>query len=156
MPDFAVAGTYNSMWPQVEHQFMLGLSLNIPIQLGARRGGVEEANAALARAKAVHDGALDGVRVDVHQAWVRLEQAIAQAELYGDRILPAARRQVVAAQAGYETGRGTFSDIMAAEGRLRSFERDQADALADTWRRRAALDRAAGVLPELQADGGLR
>jgi len=147
LPDFSVAGSYNSMWPQLEHQFMLGLSLNIPIQIGARRGAVDAASAALARAQALHAGQLDGVRVEVREAWVRLEEAIAQAALYRERILPAARRQVAAAEAGYQSGRDSFSDMMAAEGRLRSFEREYEQTLANTWRRRAALARATGGAP---------
>jgi outer membrane protein TolC len=154
MPDFSVAGTYNSMWPQLEHQFMFGLSLNIPIQIGARVGGVEEASAALARARAVHAGQLDGVRVEVREAWVRLEEAIAQVALYRDRILPASRQQVAAAEAGYQSGRDSFSDIMAAERRLRSFEGEYEEALANTWRGRAVLARATSVAPQPQAGGG--
>jgi cobalt-zinc-cadmium efflux system outer membrane protein len=153
LPDFSIAGTYNSMWPQFEHQFMVGVSLNIPIQMGSRRAGVEQANAALARAQTDHVGKTDDVRVEVREARVRLQDAIAQVALYRDRILPAAHRQIAAAETGYMSGRDSFSEMIASERRLRSFERQHDEALANTWRRRAAYIRAAGV-PSLQTTAG--
>lgn len=155
LPDFSVMGTFNSMWPKLEHQLMVGLALNIPLQLGARRAGVDEASAALAQARSMHAERLDAVQVEVRAAWVRLEEALVQAALYRDRILPAARRQVAAAEAGYQSGRDDFSDLMRAERRLRSFERAYAEALADTWRRQASLARTVGVAPQ-SARGGAR
>ncbi len=156
LPDFSVSGAYSSMWPQLDHQFMVGLSVNIPIQFDARRGGVDEANAALARAQSIHAKLLDIVSVEVRQTWVLLENAVALAALYRDRILPAARRQIVAAEAGYASGHNSFSDIMTAQRRLRTFEQDYAEALANTWQRRAAFARAVGTSPDLFASGGER
>jgi outer membrane protein TolC len=155
-PDISISGTNSTMWPQPEHQLMLGLSLNIPLGLGARRAGVDQASAALARARAMHADEQDRVAVDLRQAWLGLEEAIAQAGLYQDRILPAARRQVSAAEAGYLSGRESFSELVTAERRLRSFEQAHAEALAQTWRSRAALDRAAGQRAEPSAPGGAR
>jgi outer membrane protein TolC len=155
-PDFSFGVAYNSMWPQLEHQFMLGFSLNIPIQLGARRGGVNEATAALARAESLQAERRSAVNVEVRQAWVRFDEALAQIAVYRDQILPAARRQIEAAEAGYTSGRNSFSDIMSAQRQLRRFEQAYAEALADTWRRRAALTRAAGTASGQPAEGGVR
>jgi outer membrane protein TolC len=148
LPDFTLGGTYNSMWPAPEHQFMLGLSANIPIQLGAKRGAVDEANAALARAKADHAQQLIAVRVELREARIHLVEALAQAKLYTDRILPTARRQVAAAEAGYQSGRDSFSDIMVAERQLRTFEQEYEEALANTWSQQALFNRATGLPPE--------
>jgi outer membrane protein TolC len=38
-PDFGAGATYNSMWADSEHRFMLGVSINVPLQLGRRGGG---------------------------------------------------------------------------------------------------------------------
>jgi outer membrane protein TolC len=156
LPDFALMGTYNSMMPMPEHRFMFGVSLNIPLQIGAKRGGVDQAKAALARTQSLHLSQVDGVRVELTQAWVRLEEAIAEASLYEERILPAARSQVAAAEAGYQSGRDDFSDLMAAERRLRSLERQYEESLAKTWTRRALLARAAGVAPNTLSEGGAK
>ena len=44
-PDVTVSTSYNSMWDTPEHRWMVGLSFNLPVQLGRRRGAVEEASA---------------------------------------------------------------------------------------------------------------
>ncbi len=155
-PDFSFGVAYNSMWPQLEHQFMLGFSLNIPIQLDARRGGVNEATAALARAESLQAERRSAVNVEVRQTWVRFDEALAQVAVYRDQVLPAARRQIEAAEAGYTSGRNSFSDIMSAQRQLRRLEQAYAEALADTWRRRAALNRAAGTASGQPAEGGVR
>jgi outer membrane protein TolC len=154
LPDFTLGGSYNSMWPAPAHQFMLGLSLNLPIQVGAKRGAVDEAKAGLARAQADHAQQLDEVRVELREARIHLEEALAQAQLYTDRILPLARRQVAAAEAGYQSGRDSFSDIMGAERRLRSFEQEYEEALASTWSRMALFNRATGLPPQSTTKGG--
>ena len=155
-PDFSLGAAYNSMWPQLEHQFMMGFSLNIPIQLGARRGGVNEASAALASAESLQAERRSAVDVEVRQALVRFAEALAQVAVYRDQVLPAARRQIEAAEAGYTSGRNSFSDIMSAQRQLRHFEQAYAEALADTWRRRAALTRAAGTALGQPAEGGVQ
>jgi outer membrane protein TolC len=96
------------------------------------------------------------VNVEVRQAWVRFDEALAQIAVYRDQILPAARRQIEAAEAGYTSGRNSFSDIMSAQRQLRRFEQAYAEALANTWRRRAAITRAAGTASGQPAEGGVR
>ena len=155
-PDFSVAAAYSTMWPQAEHPLMMGLSVNIPIQLGARRAGLEQASARLAWAESEQAEQLKSVDVDVRQALVLFEESVALAVVYRDRILPAARSQIEAAEAGYINGRNSFSDIMTAQRRLRSFEQEYAEALANTWRRRALLTRAVGSAPQQLDEGGVQ
>ena len=45
---------------------------------------------------------------------------------------------------------------MIAQRRLRTFEREYAETLADTWRRRASLARAVGTDPRQPTEGGAR
>ena len=96
------------------------------------------------------------MNVQVRQAFVRLKEAVAQVAVYRDQLLPAAHRQIEAAEAGYMTGRNNFSDIMTAQCRLRTFEQEYAEALADTWRRRASLTRAVGAAPPQLVEGDAR
>jgi outer membrane protein TolC len=153
-PDFSLAGTYNAMGSQPEDRLMIGLSLDIPIQLGARQGRVEQARAALDLARSRLAERLDAVGVEVRQARVRLEEAFAQVALYREQILPAARRHIAAAEAGYASGRNSFSDIMVAGRQLSTFEEEYAEALASTWRRRAAIERAVGTRAHVLEGGG--
>lgn len=155
-PDLAISGSYNSMWPHPEHQLMLGFSLEIPLHRGRVRAVVDEASARLARAEAEHEAHLESVRVEVHEALLGLEEALAREALTGERLLPVARQRLSAAEAGYRSGHGDFSDLVEAERRLRAFELEHEEALADTWRRRACLARAAGASLLTNEDGGPR
>jgi outer membrane protein TolC len=156
LPDFGVSGTYNSMWASMEHRFMVGLSLNLPIHFGALAGRVTEASAVQAQAHAAHAAMQDTVRVEVQQSWARFTEALAQLSLYRDRILPAARQQVVAVEAEVETGRSPFASLMAVQSEVQSLERAHVRALSMTWRRHAALERAVGTDPMRGAQGGVR
>jgi outer membrane protein TolC len=72
--------------------------------------------------------------------------------LYRNRILPAARDQIAAARAGFETGANSMLSLIDAERSLRSAELNYHQALADANSRRAELDRALGRMPFTEAD----
>lgn len=152
-PDFGVMGSYNSMWTMPEHQWMVGLSLDIPLQLGRRRGAVEEAEARIAQAKAELRSVSDEIRVDVETARQRLIEAGHVVHLYRDRLLPAARAQIDAARSGYVTGQTGFQALIDSERSLRNVELNFQEALAALGQRRAELVRALGRLPGAMNEG---
>ena len=49
-PDIGVMGSYNSMWMETPHQYMVGVSVNVPIYFGKRKAAVDEAQANVLRA----------------------------------------------------------------------------------------------------------
>jgi hypothetical protein len=67
--------------------------------------------------------------------------------LYHSRLIPAAHDQVRAALAGFETGQGSFLDLIEAERNQRTVELEYEETLADSYRRRAELARALGTWP---------
>lgn len=152
-PDFGVMASYNSMWADYQHQWMLGVSMNVPVQLGARRAAVSQAEARIAQVKATMAGVGDEIRVAVEQARQRLLEAFAVVALYDERLLPAARAQIDAARAGYVTGRGSFQALIDAERSLRNFEIGYQETLAALGERRAELLRALGRVPGLMQLG---
>jgi outer membrane protein TolC len=154
-PDFEVMGSYDSMWAMPEHQWMLGIGLNIPLQRGRRHAAVEEAEAMAARARNADRTLRDRIRVEVERAAVRVHEGIHVLQLVQDRLLPAARDQVDAALAGFVTGRNAFLAVIEAEKNLRAVELNLHRARADLARRIAALDRAVGRVPGL-SNGGAR
>jgi len=155
-PDFVFSGTYNSMWPELEHRFMLGLALQVPVQQSRVQGRRDQASAARARLQMERAARLDEVGVEVEQARVALEESFQVLSLLEHRLLPVTRSRVEAAQAAYETGRGSFGDWMDAQRRLRTVEGELDEALANTWRCRAQLDRAVGTVPLAMARGGAK
>jgi len=148
-PDLGVMGEYNSMWNETEHRWMLGVSLNLPIQIKSRRGSVDQANAELGRARADFESWSDEVRAEVDQSRQRVLEAQHVLTLYQKRLLPAAKAQIEAARAGYETGRNSFQALIDSERSLRTLEIQYEEALTTFGQRGAELSRALGQTPGL-------
>jgi len=143
-PDFGVATSYNSMWQAKEHRWTAGVSLNLPVQVGARRGAVDEAEARLLEEQYELRVVADEVRVEVESARQRLLEAQHVVRLYRGRLLPAARAQIEAARIGYETGRNTFQALIDAERSVRTLDIEYQRALAQLGQRQAELERVVG------------
>ncbi len=148
-PDVTVSTSYNSMWDAPEHRWMVGLSFNLPVQLGRRRGAVDEANAMRAQYEAEAARMSDAARTQVVVVLKRLEEANHVLHIFEERLLPIARQQVDAARAAFISSHSPFVSVIDAEKNLRGVELDQEMAEADYDRRRAELDRALGRIPGL-------
>ena len=146
-PDVSVSTSYNSMWDTLEHRWMVGLSFNLPIQLGRRAGAVEEANAARAGFDSDVVALTDKARAEVSVALKRLGESAHVLHLYEERLIPVARDQVAAARAGFIASRNDFVAVIGAEKNLRTVELEDQMARAELDRRRAELDRALGRIP---------
>jgi outer membrane protein TolC len=146
-------GEYNSMWRETQHRWMLGVSVNVPIQIKSRRGAVDQANAELSQARADFEGLSDEVRTQVDQSRQRVLEAQHVLTLYQKRLLPAAQAQIEAARAGYETGRNSFQALIDSERSLRTLEIQYEEALATFGQKGAELSRALGQTPGLPEGG---
>ncbi len=148
-PDVTVSTSYNSMWDMPEHRWMVGLSFNLPVQLGRRRGAVDEASAMRAQYDADVARMSDMARTQVVVALKQLEEAGHVLHIFEERLLPIARQQVDAARAAFISSQAPFVSVVDAEKNLRGVELDQQVAQADYDRRRGELDRALGRTPGL-------
>jgi outer membrane protein TolC len=148
-PDLDVMAAYDSMQVMPEHRWMVGIAVNVPLQLGRRRAAEDEAVARAARARAEDSRARDAIRVEVTSACRRVEEARLVIDVYRDRLLPASRDQVAAAQAGFTAGRNDFLALIAAERTLRTVELRFLTAKAELHRRLAQVDRVVGRIPGL-------
>lgn len=152
-PDVGVMAQYNPMWAMPEHRWMVGVAVNLPLQLGRRRAAVDEAEAQRARLQREEARQLDDVRVDVQRAVLRLREAIGVARLYRTRLLPAARDEVNAARAGFVAGQNPFNTLVQAEKNLRDVELDALKAESSVDLQQAELDRAVGRVAGLSHQG---
>lgn len=146
-PDLGVMGSYNSMWTDTEHRFMVGVSVSLPVRRERFEALRAEAEARLAQARSELAGLEAEVRSQVRSAATRFTEAHHLLEIYESRLLPASRDQIQAARAGYESGQTGFLGILEAERSLRRAELGYHETLAGLHRRRAELDRALGRLP---------
>ena len=147
-PSVSVMGTYNSMWAQAQHQFMVGAGISIPLQVRSLRGGVNEAEAQRRAARHRREAVDDAIEVERAAARHQLDEAHHVVALHAERLLPAGRARVEAAQVGYETGANDFSAVIEAERELRKIELDYHRALASLADKQAELDYAIGVPPK--------
>lgn len=147
LPDFTLVGTYNGIHQESDLQPFVGLQMNLPLQLGRRRAALAEAEARFEVARSERLALEDETRFAVQSGLGRLIEARNVAQLFRDRLLPAAEDQVVAARSGFETGRNSFLALIDAERNLRDVELGHERALTDVARRRAELDRASGRIP---------
>ena len=150
LPDLTLMGAYDTIWQERDLQPFVGVQVNVPLRLERRRAALDEAHARLARAESERDGLEDQVRFAVESGVDRLEEARHVLRLYESHLLPAARDQVEAARAGFETGRNSFLALIEAERNLRTTRFGREEALADVSRRSAELARAVGRIPGLR------
>ncbi|MFQ5526919.1 MAG: TolC family protein [Thermoanaerobaculia bacterium] len=146
-PDFQAMASFNSMWNESDHRWMVGAGINIPLNRDRVRASVAETEAHLAGAVAGRQALEDTIRSEVQQAYDRLEEARHVLELYESRLLPATKDQVHAALAGFRASRNSFLALIEAERNQRNVRLEYERALADAWQRRAALDRLMGRFP---------
>jgi outer membrane protein, heavy metal efflux system len=152
-PDFEATTSFNSMWGNSEHRWMVGVGINLPIRRDRLRAASAEAAAALKQAQSERAALEDTIRTEVYVARERLVEAEHVVELYRSRLLPASGDQIRAARAGFETGQNSFLALIEAERNQRTVALDYEQALAEYHSSLARLDRALGRIPGLGRPG---
>lgn len=147
LPDLGVFARYDRFWDERELRSVVGLEVEMPLQLDRRRAALAEARAELARAKSERARSEDTVRLDVVTAAERLREAHHLHALARERLVPAARDRAIAARATYETGQESFATWIDAERGRRTAELALETTLVNLSRRQAELERALGRLP---------
>lgn len=146
-PDLSLRGSYSSLWNEPGYRWMAGIAVNLPVWRDRLASQRAEAGARLARAQAELAATEDRIRAEVRNAAIEVQEAQHLLEIFGTRLLPAARDQVQAARSAFETGRGSFLGVIDAERSLRDIELGREQAVADLHRKLAELDRAMGRPP---------
>jgi len=144
LPDFAVTAAHNSLWDRDEKQNMVGINLNLPLYAGKRRAALAQAKAELRQAELSLRDASAQIEAKTVSAYERLRESVHVIELYRERILPATEDTLNAARSDYQAGRGDFLNLVSAEKNLIQARLEYHEALADTYRRNAELERLAG------------
>jgi outer membrane protein TolC len=160
-PDFEVTAAYDTIMgngPTRDLAPQLGVRLNLPVRRARREGAVAEAQARVAQRRAELDGRVDQVNLQLQEAYEQVVESERAVRLYEQSILPAARSNVEAARSAYETAKVPFLSLVEAQrSRVMLLDRSY-EALADYFRRRAALERVAGgslALPSAPPGPGL-
>ena len=146
LPDFEVMGSHNTMWPVPSMYNMVGVGINIPIQLEKRKGAVEEARANIKSLSYKHDQLVDQTFVEVSTALKRVTQARQYIEILQEKIIPTAQDELEAAIAGFEAGQSSFLVLIESERTLRTLELQLHSATAEFYRQLSMLDQSVGYI----------
>ena len=148
-PEFEAMTSYDSMWDDAEHRWMVGLGVSLPFRRGRTHAAVAEAEAALRRSRSERLALEDTIRLEVYETEQRVHEAAHVVDLYRSRLLPASNDQVRAARAGFETGQNSFLALIEAERNQRNVQLGYEEALSRYYQRLAERDRALGKIPGL-------
>ncbi|HEU4583120.1 MAG TPA: TolC family protein [Polyangiaceae bacterium] len=153
-PDFTLSASYSSMWDLPAHRWMVGVSLDLPLQLGARAGAAEEARALGAQIEQEAARLRDAARTQVFVARKQLAESGHVLHLYETRLLPLARQRIEAVRAGFASSQNAFAVVIEAQRALRALELEYQKARAEQVTRHAELARALGQIPGLDLEAG--
>lgn len=143
-PDFQLGVSYNSFWDNADKRPSIGVSINVPLNRSKRKSELNRARAESRRAEWTLVKRRAELLSNVAQARARVLEAQASVFLYKDRLGPLAEEFLAAALADYQSGSGTFLNVITAEQRKLSTDLQLARALADSARRIAELEQWVG------------
>ncbi len=129
-PDLSLNAGYNSLWEDSDKRTLVGIAINVPLQLERRRAALSQARAEERRAEARLEEARAKVLLEVSEAYDALVETRHVARLYSSSILPAARESLETARVGYEAGSNDFLTLVATEKALHLAELTYEQALA--------------------------
>ena len=150
-PDFEAMAGYSSMWDTPEHRFTVGVGVNVPLRRRRIAAEVASAEAEVDKARAGLERLGDQYQAEVVSATAEREEMAHLVELYTDRVIPAARDQVAATRASFESGGESMLGLIEAQRSLRDAQLEYQRALAGYLRAQATLSRSLGELPNLPA-----
>jgi outer membrane protein TolC len=130
------------------------VGINLPVRRERRRAEVAAAQARLDESTAELQQLTDTLRAAAVAADAHRQEMTHLVELYHDRVLPAARDQVAAARASFESGHESMLGLIEAARSLRDAEQQYHQAVAGLARALAVAARTLGELPGHQAPAG--
>jgi outer membrane protein TolC len=135
---------YDAFWQERPLRPQLGLKLNLPIYKARRDAAVDEARARIAQRQAEWDRLADRINFEVQEASAQVRRSEQSIRLYERTILRKARENRETAESAYEKGLIPFVSLADAQRNEVSLQDRYYEAVADYFRRRAALERAVG------------
>lgn len=152
-PDLTAGIAYVGTLDPDEKRLQLSLAINVPLNQSRRQAEVDAAHAEALRFNYERTDLLARLQAELSQALTSAQEATEASVLYRQSLIPRAQQTLRAAQAEYESGRGDFANIVAAETQLLELQLELARTRAD-WRIAVAmLDQLTGgaVWPDLTA-----
>jgi outer membrane protein TolC len=143
-PDFTLGAEYRAL-DGADDMAMFMVGLDVPLWAGRNRAGVRQAAREQESGRAAREAVERQIHADVQDAAFRLGTARRTVELYRQELLPQAELRFKASEAGYQTGKADFMDLLESERFLLGARLMLAMAEGDLGMRMARLERALGT-----------
>ena len=150
-PDFGVMAGYENMWEMPEHRWMLGATINVPLQRNVRHAAVDESRYRGTERRARLQSEQARLAAELADARHRAQETHHDLMLLEERTLPVARAQLEAAQSAYEAGQVNLTALLDAQRSLWAFEEREVNARAELAAYLADYNYALGLLPRVEA-----
>jgi outer membrane protein TolC len=147
-PDIELSAAYDTIMgngPTRDLAPQVGVRMNIPLRVARKNAGVAEAQARAAAKRAEFARQADQVCFQVQEAYEQVQESEKVVELFETQTLPAARGNITAAQSSYTAGKIPFLSLVEAQRSYVELRDRYYDALAESYRRRASLERVSGL-----------
>jgi outer membrane protein TolC len=152
-PDFNVAFQRFQNF-QANDGFGAYVAMSIPFSFWTKPkydAGVQEAEAAVAVARAQQHTLENMTRFQINDLLAKLRATDQVATLYRTTILPQAEQSLESARFGYRAGKAGFLDLIDTQRALRRFQIEYFQALVDRQHRLAELEQVVGVTLDRQS-----
>lgn len=143
-PDVEVAAAYDALWQELPLRTMVGVRVNLPVRLSRRDAAVVEAQSMIRQRQAELARLTDQANFEVQQSYSMVRESEQAIELYRTKLIPAAENNIGAAKSAYVAGKIPFLSLLEAQRNLVELRDRQFEVVVEYFRRRAALERAAG------------
>ena len=152
LPDFTASLKYVEIGPGTsmspdsgQDAWMATMAINLPIWGGRLKAGVNEAKANLESSNDSLQNTKNITSFQIKDAYFRLVTTKDLVELYRYALIPQAEQSLKATEAGYETGKATFLDLLDSERALLGIKIGYYRVAADYQKNLADLERAVGI-----------
>lgn len=144
MPDYRLGVEYRTLGDSAD-MVMFTVGVDLPIWRSKYRAGVREAEKMEVSSQMAREAAERQSSLDVQDAFFRLLTARRTLELYRTELIPQAEARFKASEAGYQTGKVDFLDLLESQRFLLSVRVMAAMAGGEIGMELARLERAVGA-----------
>jgi outer membrane protein TolC len=146
-PELTVGAAYDTIMgngPSRDLAPQLSVGINIPLRVEKRQAAIAEAQARLVQRRAEAMRLIDQVNLQINEAYAQVAESEKVVRHYEGVILPAAEKNVKAAQNAYTATRIPLITYLEAQRDFVNLKERFYQAQAEYFQRRATLDRVVG------------
>jgi outer membrane protein TolC len=160
LPDYRLGVEYRNVgvdwsdFSRSDNMVMFTIGIDLPIWQTKYRAGVREANKMIESTQAALEAAETQTSYDVQDASFKLLTARRSLDLYASALVPQAEARFHASEAGYQTGKVDFLDLLESERFLLNARVMAVMAEGNVGMQLARLERAVGTDLKPSTDSG--